>query len=85
MEASSHLPFPGFFELLRNLRSAMRTGPDLDGLFVKLGCKCRFGNDGVIRPWCAAPNFGAKQTKHGCSHRFGNDGVSRQMARSAIA
>ena len=38
MEASSHLPSPGFFGLLRNLRSAMRTGPDFGLLFVQLGC-----------------------------------------------
>ena len=50
MEASSHLTALGFFGLLRNLRPAMRAGPDLDGLFAKLGCKCRFGNDGAIRP-----------------------------------
>ena len=49
MEASSHLPSLGFFGLLRNLRPAKRAGPDLDGLFDKLGCKCCFGNDGVIR------------------------------------
>ena len=48
MEASSHLPFPGFFGLLRNLRPAKRAGPDFDRLFSKLGCKCCFGNDGVI-------------------------------------
>ena len=68
----------GFYGLLRNLRSAMRTGPDFGRLFSKLGCNHCFGNDGVIRRWhgCA---------KLGCSRRFGNDGVAVKMARSAIA
>ena len=46
-----HLPFPGFFGLLRNLRPAKRAGPDLDELFVQLGCNRCFGIDGVICLW----------------------------------
>ena len=49
MEASSHLPSLGFFGLLRNLRPATRTGPDLDGSYIKLVCDRCFDNDGVIR------------------------------------
>ena len=78
MEASSALMSLGFFGLLRNLRPAKRAGPDLDGLFVQLGCDRCFGNDGVIRPWYAAPNFSTAFPKLRCSLRFGNDGVSRQ-------
>ena len=59
MEASSHLPSPGFFGLLRNLRSAKRTGPDFGGLFVQLGCDRCFESGAVLRPWYAAPNFDA--------------------------
>jgi hypothetical protein len=36
--ASSALMSSGFFGLLRNLRSAMRTSPDLDELFGQLDC-----------------------------------------------
>ena len=32
-----HLPSPGFFGLLRNLRPAKRAGPDLGRLFIKFG------------------------------------------------
>ena len=49
MEASSALMSLGFFGLLRNLRPATRTGPDLGELFFQLGCSRCFGNGGVIR------------------------------------
>ena len=54
-----HLPPLGFFRLLRNLRPAMRAGPDLGGLYIKLGCKCYFGNDVVIQPW-----YGSAKRRH---------------------
>ena len=57
MEASSHLPSPGFFGLLRNLRSAKRTGPDFEELFVQLGCNHCFENGGVIRRWYSSARF----------------------------
>ena len=80
-----HLPFPGFFGLLRNLRPAKRAGPDFGGLFSQLGCKCRFGNDGASAYGVTATNFGAKHTELRCSPRFGNDGVAVKMVRSTIA
>ena len=51
MEASSYLPSLGFFGLLRNLRPATRTGPDLGGLFAKRGCNSCFENNGAAQPW----------------------------------
>ena len=71
----------GFFGLLRNLRPAMRAGPDFDVLFAKLGCSRCFENDGASYRGMTAPNFDTKQTKLRCTPRFGNDGVSRQMVR----
>ena len=68
---------PGFFGLLRNLRSVMRTGPDFELSFAKLGCSRCFENDGASYRGVTAPNFGAKHTELRCSPRFGNDGLGR--------
>ena len=55
-----HLPYLGFFGLLRNLRPAKRADPDLDELFVQLGCNRCFDNDGTADLGATATNFGAK-------------------------
>ena len=58
--ASSALMSLGFFGLLRNLRSAARTGPDLDGLFTKLGCSRCFEYNSASDRGATATNFDAK-------------------------